>query len=321
MISSKRVLFFVLLALTIQSVYAQEYVQVIDKEFRFDGAPYRFVGTNYWYGMYLGMDNEFGDRERLKRELDQLKELGLTNLRILGSSEGSGDYQITPALLQEKGKYNKDVMDGLDYFLNELRKREMKAVVVLNNFWMWSGGMPQYVSWAENTEIPLPDIENGGGWDPFIAYSMKFYENQKSQKYYQKHLKKMLNHKNQYSGLKYKEDNTIMSWQLANEPRGYNNAEGYREWIGKTSDYIKNIDPNHLISVGAEGNTGSPYAGVDLFHDNNFKSIDYATVHVWIQNWNWFDPAKPETFKSAMEMAKEYLESQLSKLQYHALSQ
>ena len=42
------------------------------------------------------------------------------------------------------------VLDGLDYFLAEMGKRDMKAVMVLNNFWQWSGGMGQYVSWHEN---------------------------------------------------------------------------------------------------------------------------------------------------------------------------
>ena len=60
--------------------------------------PYRFAGTNMWYAAYLGADARIGDRPRLSRELDRLAALGITNVRILGSSELSPlKNSITPA--------------------------------------------------------------------------------------------------------------------------------------------------------------------------------------------------------------------------------
>src|SRR5688572_19910651 len=52
-----------------------------------DGAPYRFAGANMWYGAYLGADTAFGNRDRLRRELDTLAGIGMDNLRILASGE------------------------------------------------------------------------------------------------------------------------------------------------------------------------------------------------------------------------------------------
>ena len=51
------------------------------------GLPARLAGTNMWYAAYLGVDAPFGNRARLKRELDRLVALGIDNVRILGSSE------------------------------------------------------------------------------------------------------------------------------------------------------------------------------------------------------------------------------------------
>ena len=34
--------------------------------------------------------------------------------------------------------------------LAELGQRDMKAVIYLNNFWDWSGGMPAYLNWVGN---------------------------------------------------------------------------------------------------------------------------------------------------------------------------
>ncbi len=291
----------------------QSFVQVKNGHFNRDGKPYKFLGANYWYGMYLGMKDSPGDRARLERELDQLASLGVKSLRVLGSSEGQGQYQITPTLLNKNGEYNESVFEGLDFFLNALKEREMMAVVVLNNFWMWSGGMPQYVSWTEGSEIPLPDIENGGTWDPFINYSLKFFENNHAQKMYLRHLKKIVNRKNSISGIKYKNDPTILSWQLANEPRGYSKQDEYREWIRKTSKFLDKKDRKHMISLGAEGNTASELSGTDLYLDNDFKEIDYATVHVWIQNWSWYDPKNVVSFAAALDNTQDYLTQQLQK--------
>ena len=51
------------------------------------GLPYRYVGTNMWYAAYLGANTAFGNRDRLRRELDRLAALGIKSIRILGSSE------------------------------------------------------------------------------------------------------------------------------------------------------------------------------------------------------------------------------------------
>ena len=311
-----------LVCLTVMFLYGQNpgnnhFVKIEDLDFVRAGKTYHFLGANLWYGMNLGAEGKTGDRKRLIKELDKLSELGVTNLRILGSSEGAAGskYQIVPTLQTSPGEYDEALWKGLDFLLSEMGKREMTAVVCLNNFWMWSGGMPQYLSWANGSRIPLPDIENGSSWDDFIAYSQSFFSDKEANRLFRDHLEKLINRTNSLSGIKYKDDPTIMAWQLANEPRGYNTPRVYQKWIHKTAKYIKSLDRNHLISVGSEGNTGSSKAGVDLFKDNRSKHVDYATVHVWIQNWSWYDPKKPKSFQAAINKSKRYLEDQLAKAQ------
>src|SRR5437773_8283399 len=53
------------------------------------GNQYRYVGTNMWYAAYLGANAPYGNRDRLKRELDRVAGLGIQSIRILGSSENS----------------------------------------------------------------------------------------------------------------------------------------------------------------------------------------------------------------------------------------
>ena len=64
------------------------FVKVENGHFVKDGKPYYYVGTNFWYGAILGSEGQGGDRERLCKELDYMKEIGIDNLRILVGSDG-----------------------------------------------------------------------------------------------------------------------------------------------------------------------------------------------------------------------------------------
>ena len=48
-------------------------VGVDGTRFLLAGAPYRYMGANMWYAAYLGADAPYGNRDRLRRELDRLR--------------------------------------------------------------------------------------------------------------------------------------------------------------------------------------------------------------------------------------------------------
>lgn len=89
----------------------------------------------------------------------------------------------------------------------------------------------------------------------------------------------------------YRDDPTIMSWQLANEPRALWKGNAYREWIKQTAALIRGRDCTHLISLGSEGATPWPeYVRNDYALDHAL--VDYVTVHVWPQNWKWYNASQ-----------------------------
>lgn len=51
--------------------------------------------------------------------------------------------------------------------MNELRRRDMTAVLFLNNSWDWSGGYSMYLKWAGYGEPPVPEID---GWPAYMEY-------------------------------------------------------------------------------------------------------------------------------------------------------
>jgi mannan endo-1,4-beta-mannosidase len=286
-----------------QSVPADsgEFITVRDGRFIVAGSPYDFVGANFWQGMNLGVDGPSGDRERLIQELDRLQQLGVTNLRIMASSEGpdTEPYRMAPSLMVSPGEYNESVLDGLDFLLAEMSNRGLKAVMVLNNYWQWSGGMAQYVSWSEGSAIPYP-----GNWGTFMSYSAKFYDCSECQTWYRDHIAALVNHVNPYTGLAYRDDPAIFSWELANEPRRYPD-----EWIDETAAYIKSLDPHHLVTTGSEGSP--PGERQDFIETHNGSDIDYVTIHIWPQNWGWYDPQNPATYATSEKRARNYFDQHI----------
>jgi mannan endo-1,4-beta-mannosidase len=289
------------------ATYKKELVKVKEGNFLVAKKAYNFIGANYWQGMNLGAPKS-GDQQRLMRELDELHNMGITNLRVLASSEADNEmkYCVQPALQTAPGVYNDDLWQGLDFLLSEMRKRNMRAVMVLGNFWTWSGGFTQYLKWSGEGDIPFPqDPEHS--WQNFTDYSKQFYFNEKAQNMMYNHIEKVINRKNSITGVLYKKDPTIMAWQLSNEPRGYDVPDAFVAWTKKTAAYIKSLDNYHLVSLGTEGNTSGINAGTNVFRDNNDKNIDYITMHIWAQNWGWFNPTQGEqVFVEALTKVDEY---------------
>ncbi len=287
---------------------AQDFIKVENGKLIKDGKQYRYVGTNFWYGMNLAVS----DKERLIRELDRLNALGVKNLRILAGSEGSlkTPWSVQPTMQKEPGIYNEELWIGLDFLLAEMKKRDMTAVVCLNNFWPWSGGFAQYVSWTnKNESIPYPPPAENGDWRTYQQYSARFYSDKPAKQWFENHIEKVINRINTVNKLPYKKDTTIMAWQLANEPEGSNNVADYRKWIHETAKFIKGLDSNHLVSIGSEGNTPSPANGTNFEKDHQSQYIDYCTFHLWVQNWGWYDPLKAkETYSYAVEKANSYID-------------
>jgi mannan endo-1,4-beta-mannosidase len=262
-------------------------VTVKNQKFYIGRNPYFYIGTNYWYGVNLGAPTS-GDRQRMVSELDQLKSIGIDNLRIMAGGQGPDDREkrIVPSIEPSPLEYNEDVWIGFDFLLNEMRKRSMKAVVPINNYWEWSGGFGQYVEW------------HGGDFeDPLSFYTMSDVH-----QHFLRFIEDMLNRTNTISGIKYSEDSTVMAWQLSNEPR-IEDCKLYQEWIRNVTQFIKERAPKHLVSLGNEG-TITPCAK----EGNQVELLDYTTFHCWAQNWGWYDPQNPGTILYALKKVEEYLD-------------
>jgi mannan endo-1,4-beta-mannosidase len=206
---------------------------------------------------------------------------------------------VKPAFNQGNGSYNERLLEGMDLLLAEMANREMKAVLVLNNYWQWSGGMAQYLNWSTGEKVIDPDFT--GDWPGFMAQSARFYADERGNQMYRDYISALVNRVNSISGIRYSDDPTIMSWQLANEPRpapdaGENetHAKAYVQWVHETAEFIHSMDPNHLVSTGSEGIYGSVQSRDIYMNAHRSPYVDYVTFHIWPKNWSWFVVTDPE---------------------------
>jgi len=255
------------------------------------GKPYRITGANLWYAAWLGADADYGDRARLVRELDRLQSLGINNLRIMAAAEeGPLKNSIKPGFTRADGYANDAQFEGLDFALAEIAKRQMTAVLVLSNFWEWSGGI-QTIQWrATGRYIDMGDPAHP--WPAFADATAAAFANPQVVALYHLHVRALLARRNSVTGTRYADDPAIMAWQLANEPRPGGsdaaiaaNREAYLGWIAQTAATIRAIAPHQLVSLGQEGTqaTNGDAALVAEAH----AAVDYITAHIWPLNWSW----------------------------------
>lgn len=294
-----RVLLFALL-LAIPAA-SQSFVTMSGGKLRDRGKPYYYVGTNYWYGGLIAADSDKKRGiERVRRDLDFLKRNGVTNLRLLGAAEGSGPInnvtRVGKPFQSQQGYFENSALDGLDIVLDEMAKRDMKAVIYVSNNWEWSGGFQQYLIW--NDVISKEWLTKKPDWDTLRDLVSKFYTCEPCKFSYARQAARLVRRINTVNGKRYRNDSTIMSWQIANEPRPMrpHAIEAYKQWISETAKQFDRIAPNQLVSIGHEGWVGSE--GMEVYEQIHADpNIDYLTIHIWPKNWAWFQNGK---------MAEEY---------------
>jgi mannan endo-1,4-beta-mannosidase len=269
-----------------------EFVKQDGPELRFRGKLFRFAGSNNYYPMYKSkfmVDDLFHTAAAQGfRVMRVWGSLDIGNQDGSNSIRGKADGVYFQYWNGTAPAYN-DGADGLqhlDYVIYQAGRQGLKLVIPFVNNWNDFGGMDQYVRWA-------------GG-----QYHDQFYTDPVIRQWYKNWIAHLLNRTNSYTGVKYKDDPTIMTWELGNEPRCLSagayprspncTTETLITWADEMSTYIKSIDNKHLVSVGDEGFyclpnpthwTESCGEGVDTLAFTALENIDVMSFHLYPDHW------------------------------------
>ncbi|XP_042497684.1 mannan endo-1,4-beta-mannosidase 7 [Macadamia integrifolia] len=246
--------------------------------FLLNGSPYYANGFNAYWLMFVASDPS--QRSKVSTAFQQASAHGLTVARTWAFSDGGyKPLQYSP------GYYDEQMFKGMDFVISEARRYGITLIMSLVNNYENFGGKKQYVEWARNQ-------------GQYLTSEDDFFRNPVVKGYYKNHVKTVLTRFNSITGIAYKDDPTIMAWELMNEPRCTSDLSGrtVQAWITEMASFVKSIDRNHLLEAGLEGFYGetSPQKkqynpgfqqGTDFISNNQIAGIDFATVHSYPDQW------------------------------------
>lgn len=253
-----------------------------------DGRPVFVAGTNSY--------NQMVQRRRGNTGVDEVfEEMSARSMTLMrtwafNDDAGSGACLLCAPARQltgterPSGFASEDTLRALDQTLAVAAANNVRVVLTLVNNWTDYGGMDRWTLWR-------------------FGYTShdNFYTDATIRGWFREWIAVLVNRANTVNGRRYRDDPAIFAWELTNEARSADaSADSLNAWMGEMSAYIKSIDPNHLVTTGIEGFYGPAhssrntddwmkYNGQDFITNHQHATIDFATCHVWPENWGW-DP-------------------------------
>lgn len=252
---------------------ATSFIETSGTDFTLDGRPFFVTGVNNHY-------LTFGSQAEVTRVLDDAKAIGANIVRtflqpVIGSLDGSvatiwnwrivadaSDLAVkdTYLLHWDPRKNAMAVNDGasgmqkVDFLIAEAGKRRLRLIIAFLDFWAYTGGAQQMRAWYGSRD-----------------QSRFFFYDPRTKRDYRTWVSNVVQRVNTLTGLAYRDDPTIMAWELMNE--GNARPETLRSaWTAEMSAYVKSLDPNHLVSSG--------HANVaEKLSDLSIPSLDFGTWH------------------------------------------
>ncbi|KAF7339387.1 Glycoside hydrolase family 5 protein [Mycena sanguinolenta] len=266
----------------------QGFVTTRGAEFELDGSPFAFVGANsYWLPLLTTAQD-------VETTFQQMHAAGVKVLRTWGfnainASELAGALESGLTYYQVWNNSDWTLNDGpqglerLDNVLNTALKYDIRVILAFTNNWVGYGGMELYVDHI----MPGASTHDVFYTDPRMIAS------------YQRYVKTIVN--------RYKDSPAIFAWEMMNEARCLGDLPSSSAcsaplgtiptWYKEQSDFIRSLDPFHLITTGGEGHFywqnpafASDYnfngqAGEDFDFDLTLPNVDFATYHMYPQLW------------------------------------
>ncbi|KAJ0754577.1 putative mannan endo-1,4-beta-mannosidase [Helianthus annuus] len=255
------------------------FVRTKGTSFVLNGSPFLFNGFNAYWMMNVASDPS--ERYKVTQVLQDATDAGLLVCRTWAFEDGTDGkaLQISP------GVYDERVFQGLDFVVAQARKYGLKLILSFVNNYKDFGGRPQYVEWARSSGVQLKSDDD-------------FYTNPVVKGYYKNHVERVITRVNTITKIPYKDDNTIMAWELINEPRCQLDYSGrmVNAWVQEMATFVKSLDKHHLLEIGMEGFYGDTMperkqinpgyqVGTDFISNNLIREIDFTTIHAYPDQW------------------------------------
>ena len=198
--------------------------------------------------------------------------------------------------------------EALDFVVDAAGRRGIRLILTLMNFWDEFGGLRKLQQWCAPGET-------SGGWEPTgDSCPAEFYLRSECRSMYLAHAEALILRKNTRHGRRYRDDPTILAWELCNECRcrtldlPHYGPLPLHKWIAAIAPALKALAPRQLISAGGDGfffgynprdlegatrrnpqPTHDPgwyvHEGVDFEGNGCLASVDVLSYHMHPPDW------------------------------------
>ena len=249
------------------------FVSAQGTRFVLDGKPFRVAGVNNHY-------LTFGSDAEVTRVLGDAVALGANVVRtfiqpVIGSADGTvptiwnaasaadasnlgtrGVHMLSFDTVARRMVVNDgpNGLERLDFVLAEARRRNLKVIVALLDFWGYTGGAQQMSAWY-------------GSRDKYTFFA----QDPRTRQDYKDWARHVLSRKNTHTSIAYADDPTVFAWELMNEP-DIHPAALLRDWLTEMSAHVKALAPRHMVSTG-HANMAAPMTEFEI------PSVDFGTWH------------------------------------------
>jgi len=223
----------------------------------FDGGrEFRFISFNIPNLMVIEDAYEFTrpnpwrwpDEFEIEDALESIRQMGGQVVRTYVLSvyrEGSDMGECVHVL--RPGEFNEEGFRALDKVIEIAGRKGIRVVIPFVDQSKWWGGIGEYAAFRGKPAEAF--------WsDPQIIDDFKAT------------IRYLLNRKNVYTGVAYRDDPTILGWETGNE------IEATPEWTRQISAYLKELDSKHLV-IDGKSLKGFPKESLE---DPN---VDVITTH------------------------------------------
>ena len=230
------------------------FVEVKDGQFVLDGHRFDFVGT---VAFALLAGKIYGIESFTRDVVASARANNFRVVRIWGYFNGRPE-SIQPAPRQ----YNESALRALDWVIKQFDDAGVRLIVPFIGRYEDFGGMLTYAQWV--------------GRGPNLT---AFYTDPAAKALYKDYVRMLLNRTNTFTGRKYKDEPTILAWELADEPNLPDvdrSGNIFHAWASEMAAFVKSIDGNHLLGTGEEGYDTSPlgYSDVATVYNGNYWTLD-----------------------------------------------
>ncbi len=247
------------------------FVRVEGRRFTLGGRPFRFVGAN------ASIMHGASHRSAALTTLDAVARDGLRVVRIWAfgeQPEGAEPWTRDYAFRIGRDAWIDESFAHLDRVLAAARERDLRVIVVLANRWGDYGGIPRYLDLAGLTAPGAPPLSPE-------ATLARFFESDTADALYRAHVARVVGRVNAVTGVAYRDDPTILSWELINESDvPVRSRASLIHWTQENARYVHSLDGAHLVAAGHIGYTRATQRATWLALQR-LPEIDYADAHAY----------------------------------------